>query len=230
MRSRDSDVQTARNDALLTVAEAYFNVQQARGRLAGAQDAVDKGPALVAHGRGAGARAWRRPSRRTGRAPAGRAGAGRGGGPRAMAGGQRRPDAGPAAEPRRGRRAAGAAASAGDARSPRTSRWIVSSPSACTSRPELASQQALVQATLARLRQERMRPLVPSLVLRGDATPAAPGGYLMGGVFGSDINGHRQPLGGPQRRERPAPVGAAQPGLRQRGPGPRAPGRAASRP
>jgi outer membrane protein TolC len=57
------------------------------------------------------------------------------------------------------------------------------------SRPELASQQALVQATLARLKAERLRPLIPSVVLQGDAVPAAPGGYLMGGIYGSDLNG-----------------------------------------
>ena len=42
------------------------------------------------------------------------------------------------------------------------------------SRPELASQQALVQAALARLKQERMRPLMPSVLVVGDAVPAAP--------------------------------------------------------
>ena len=66
-------------------------------------------------------------------------------------------------------------------------------PIGLTSRPELAAQQALVQATLARLRQERLRPLVPSLVLEGDPTPAAPGGFLMGGVFSSDVSGHGNP-------------------------------------
>jgi len=49
-------------------------------------------------------------------------------------------------------------------------------------RPELASQQALIEATLQRLRQEKMRPLIPSLVLRGAGTntPAA----FTTGVFG----------------------------------------------
>ena len=47
LQSRTFDVQTARNDALLNVAEAFFNVQQARGRLAGARDACDKGRALA---------------------------------------------------------------------------------------------------------------------------------------------------------------------------------------
>jgi outer membrane protein TolC len=52
-------------------------------------------------------------------------------------------------------------------------------------RPELASQQALVEATLRRLKQERVRPLIPSLVLRGPGTnpPAAFSGGVFGGGF-----------------------------------------------
>jgi len=49
-------------------------------------------------------------------------------------------------------------------------------------RPELASQQALIEATLQRLKQERIRPLVPSLVLRGPATNAP--ALFTTGVFG----------------------------------------------
>jgi outer membrane protein TolC len=55
-------------------------------------------------------------------------------------------------------------------------------PIALTSRPELASQQALVQATLAQLRLEKIRPLVPSVLLRGASTN--PAGTLAAGVFG----------------------------------------------
>ena len=62
-----------------------------------------------------------------------------------------------------------------------------------TNRPELASQQALVQAALARIRQERMRPLVPSLILQGGPGAVGPGGYLMGGVFASGVNGTENP-------------------------------------
>jgi hypothetical protein len=49
-------------------------------------------------------------------------------------------------------------------------------------RPELASQQALIEATLTRLKQERIRPLIPSLALRGPGT-LSPGAFT-GGVFG----------------------------------------------
>jgi hypothetical protein len=55
-----------------------------------------------------------------------------------------------------------------------------------TSRPELATQQALVQATLLQLRQERLRPLIPSVLLRGASTPVT--GTLAGGLFGGGEN------------------------------------------
>jgi outer membrane protein TolC len=57
-----------------------------------------------------------------------------------------------------------------------------------TNRPELAAQQALVQATLQQLRQERVRPLVPSILLRGTSTN--PAGTLAGGYFGGGRNGN----------------------------------------
>jgi hypothetical protein len=50
----------------------------------------------------------------------------------------------------------------------------------------LAAQQALVRAALQQLRQERIRPLVPSILLRGAATN--PAGTLAGGAFGGGIN------------------------------------------
>jgi outer membrane protein TolC len=58
---------------------------------------------------------------------------------------------------------------------------------ALTHRPELCSQQALVQATLKRLKQEHMRPLLPSLLVRGAATN--PAGPLGTGVFGGGPGG-----------------------------------------
>ena len=59
-------------------------------------------------------------------------------------------------------------------------------PIALGSRPELAGHQAVVQATLARLKQEKLRPLVPSLALRSVSTnPTASLGY---GTFGGGKN------------------------------------------
>jgi outer membrane protein TolC len=44
-------------------------------------------------------------------------------------------------------------------------------PIALTNRPELASQQALVQASLVNIRKEKMRPFLPILMLNGFQTP-----------------------------------------------------------
>jgi outer membrane protein TolC len=55
-------------------------------------------------------------------------------------------------------------------------------PVALTNRPELAAQQAVVQAALARLKAEKLRPLVPSLALRSVSTN--PSGSLGWGAFG----------------------------------------------
>ena len=44
-----------------------------------------------------------------------------------------------------------------------------------------------MNATLARLRQEKLRPLIPSIILRGNATN--PGGTLSTGSFGGGVNG-----------------------------------------
>lgn len=67
-------------------------------------------------------------------------------------------------------------------------------PLALLSRPELAAQRSLVQATLERLKQERIRPLVPSLLLRGYST--VPTGSLAGGYFGGGPNGNISNFGG----------------------------------
>jgi outer membrane protein TolC len=60
-------------------------------------------------------------------------------------------------------------------------------PVALTNRPELAAQQALVQASLRLLRMEKMRPLMPSLLLRGFSTPVV--GTLGFALFDASANG-----------------------------------------
>ncbi len=47
VRARDAALQTARNDSLLAVADAYFSVQQSRGELAGAEDVVRRSVGLA---------------------------------------------------------------------------------------------------------------------------------------------------------------------------------------
>jgi len=61
-------------------------------------------------------------------------------------------------------------------------------------RPELGAQAASVEASSARLKQEKARPFIPSILLRGAATH--PGGTLAGGVFGGGINSDMSDFGG----------------------------------
>ena len=67
-------------------------------------------------------------------------------------------------------------------------------PVALASRPELAAHQALVQATLERLRQERFRPLVPSIVLRPASSTSA--SMLAAGSLGGGRNDFLGNFGG----------------------------------
>ena len=62
-------------------------------------------------------------------------------------------------------------------------------PIALRSRPELASQQALVEAAVQRWRQERMRPLLPTVALRGASTSPGVAGTLGMGFYGAGNNG-----------------------------------------
>ncbi|HUR55931.1 MAG TPA: TolC family protein [Gemmataceae bacterium] len=180
VRARQSHEQAAINDSTLQVAEAYFAVQQARGELAGAlvvqkhaQELVRRAAELV---KGLAA-----PPEES----------------RAKVELARRKQATVVARER------WRTASADLARLLRLDPAAVVEPVeppflpvtlidatfgvdglipiALTTRPELAGGQAVVQATLARLKQEKIRPLVPSLAVRGASTN--PGGTLAGGAF-----------------------------------------------
>ncbi len=187
VRARQADVQAAANDTLLSVAQAYFNVQQARGELAGTLDAlryaddllrrldklapelvpaleVHRTRALAAHVRQArlqNENNWRMASAELIRVLYLD--------PTLVVEPLEPPhlqvDLLPLNEP--------------------VDNLI---PVALTNRPELAAQQALVQATLQLLRQEKMRPLIPSLLLRGFSTPVT--GTLGAGYFGGGLNGN----------------------------------------
>jgi outer membrane protein TolC len=187
VRARTADLQSATNDTLLAVAEAYFNVQQARGELAGALDVARRAEELVR-------RTDELARRLAVPAEADRA----------------------RAELARRRQAVRSAyerwqvASAELTRLLRLDQLALVEPLepphlrvplidpcrpveewlavALTSRPELASRQALVQASQQRLRQEQLRPLIPSVWLRGTSTPAT--GTLAGGLFGGGVNSH----------------------------------------
>jgi outer membrane protein TolC len=190
LSARASTMQTARNDSLLAVAEAYFNVQQARGILAGAQDAARRAEELVRRAQQllpggvipelelVRARTQAARSRQ------------------AIQFADERWRVASADLTRLLRLDASAVVA--PLEPPHLRVTVVSGDYpvddlirlGLTNRPELATQQALVQATLAQLRQERLRPLIPSILLRGASTPVT--GTLAGGLFGggtgSDLN------------------------------------------
>jgi outer membrane protein TolC len=195
VRARQAELQTARNDSLLATAEAYFNVQQARGELAGAIEAARRAEEVVC---------------RTQKLAAG------GEGiladvdvVRARTEFDRRDQALDTARERW--RVASAdlvrvlrldpLALVEPLEAPHLRVTLVALdkpvddliPVALTNRPELTAQQALVQATLVRLRQECLRPLVPSVVLRGTSTN--PAGTLGGGYFGGGFNDNMSNFG-----------------------------------
>lgn len=185
INARKAEVQAAANDTLLAVTQAYFNVQQARGELAGALDAnrfaddllrrLDKlaphlVPALELHrskvlaarlrqARLQGERNWRGASAELLRVLY--------------------LDPTLVVEPL-------------EPPHLRVSLLPLDRPVdelipvALTNRPELAAQQALVKASLQLMRQEKMRPLIPSLLLRGFSTPVT--GTLGAAYFGGGIN------------------------------------------
>jgi outer membrane protein TolC len=185
VRAREAALQAATNDTMLAVAETYFTLQQARGELAGADDVARRTQDLV-----------RRTEQLVPRlAPPVEA-------VRATTELARRRQAVHAAREHWHVTSADlarllrleASALVEPLEPPHIRVTLVDEKQpvddlirlALTYRPELASQQALVQATLQRLRQERLRPLVPSVLLRGASTPVT--GTLAGGVFGGGMN------------------------------------------
>jgi outer membrane protein TolC len=185
LRARQGDVEAARNDSLLAVAEAYFTVQQARGELAGSTDAVQRAEEL----------ARRTEQLASGLAPAVEKN-------RALTELARRRQGVESAYERWQTASADlnrllrlpASSLVEPVEAPQLRVQLIELsvpvddliPVGLTYRPELASQQALVQATLARLRQEKIRPLVPSVLIRGAATN--PAGTLSSGYFGGGFN------------------------------------------
>jgi outer membrane protein TolC len=195
VRARRAEVQAARNDALLHVAEAYFNIQQERGRLAGWLDVQEKSRRLVGEIRRLAPELtapievnraqtqladiesevalryqdWRVASANLTR--------------------ELRLNPITVVEP---------------LEPPELQVTLISPnepvdglvPIGLTNRPELAAHQALVQATLIALRREKLRPLIPSAVLAGNPVPVAPMGPFMGGAYFSNFSGISNPVAG----------------------------------
>ncbi len=179
VRAGEANSQATANDTLVAVTDAYFTVQQARGELAGAVETTRRMEELV--------------RRTTKLAPAlvpdletDRAETELGRRQQAELLARERWQTASAALARLLRLDPGAQIEPQELPQLRVELVDLNQPVndligvALTSRPELASQQAQVKATLALLKQERWRPLVPSIVLRGASTP---GGTLAGGGF-----------------------------------------------
>ena len=179
----DASAQTVRNDTTLSVALAYFNVQQARGEVAGSVESLRRAEDLVA-------RTTKLAPDLTPDVEINRA----------------------KTEAARRRQAVEIAyekwqvASADLTRLLRLQAGTVVEPAeepsltvglidmnvpleemiaiGLTYRPELASQQAVVQAALVRIKQEKARPYLPVVGVRGVSsnTPGLAGGYFGGGV------------------------------------------------
>jgi outer membrane protein TolC len=185
VRAREASLQAAKNDSLLAVAEAYFTVQQAVGDLAAAADVQARARDLVRRTEPLVAftspvevvRAKTEYDRRR----------------QTFASARERWQIASADLARILRLDAAALLQPLEpahlqvtllAPGPSVDDLI---PVALLNRPELAAQQALVRATLERIKQERLRPLIPSVVLRGASTN--PAGTLGGGLFGGGLDG-----------------------------------------
>jgi outer membrane protein TolC len=184
VNARDAALQTARNDSLLTVADAYFTVQQSRGELAGAEDVLRRSVGLVyrvQHLAPALFADFEVDRTRT--------------------------------QAKRNRQLVQTAREHWRVTSADLTRTLQLDSSAVveplepphlrvtlvgldqpvdeligialTNRPELANQQALVQQTLQRIRQEKLRPLLPNVQVVGNSTPQT---TFAGGLFGGGPN------------------------------------------
>ena len=182
-RATEADAQATRNDTTLAVAVAYFNVQQARGEVAGAVAALTRADALVTRveklapdlapeveiDRAATEAARRR---------------------QAVEAAYERWQVASADLTRLLRLQPGTLVEPAEEPSLVLTLTDVTTPIeelialGLTYRPELASSQAVVQAALERVKQERRRPFYPTLAARGvgSNTPGLAGGYFGGGV------------------------------------------------
>lgn len=186
LSARRSDLQAATNDSMLDVTNSYFAVQQARGDLAAAQDATQRTEEIVR----------RVKSLAVGLVPALEIS-------RAEAELARRQETEVLA--RESWQVNGAElarilrldpASQLEPMEPPQLQITLIEPErpldeaislGLSNRPELSADQALVQAALARARQEKLRPFIPYVLLRGDSTPV--GGTLGAGIFAGGNNG-----------------------------------------
>jgi outer membrane protein TolC len=185
VRSTRADLTSTINDTTLAVATAYFNAQQARGELFGAEDTVKQAELLVARTKALagdqklGGIVLPLEVNRSGAELA-----------------RRRQAAQAALERWRGSSAElvrilhlDPSLRIDPAEPPHLQVSLIDLtrpvddliPVALRNRPELASQQALVEAATLRVKAERLRPLVPSLIFSGAGPGGTTGSYWSGG-------------------------------------------------
>ena len=188
VHARQAEVQIARNDTTFRVAEAYFAVQQARGEVAGSIETLRRAEELVKLTKNLGEYA---PAVEVNRAKVEAA--------------RRRQAVETAYEhwqvaaaelTRILRLQPGTLVE--PAEKPALTVELIDAtatidqliPIALTNRPELAADQALIQAALARVDQEKIRPFIPTLAVRGvgSQVPGLAGGYFGGGM--NDVVGN----------------------------------------
>lgn len=182
-RAAQFDAQASRNDTTLAVAVAYFNVQQARGEVAGAAESLRRAEDLVARTEKLAPdlapeleinRARTEAARRR----------------QAVETAYERWQVASAELTRLLRLQPGTLVEPAEEPSLAVSLIDPAAPLdelvaiGLTHRPELSSYQAVVQAALVRVKQEKRRMLYPTLAVRGvgSNTPGLAGGYFAGGV------------------------------------------------
>lgn len=186
LQARHASLQAASNDTMLAVARAYFDVQQARGELTGAlktvqlaEDVVTRAKNLVGGGLVPDVEATRARAELARRKQAVQTARERWRVAAAQLNRVLRLEPAALVEPLEPPSLEVSLVPPGHA----VDELIAQ---ALTGRPELAAQQALVQANLRRLKEEKVRPLIPSILFRGGSTN--PTGTVGGGYFGGGPN------------------------------------------
>jgi outer membrane protein TolC len=183
LRAVRADEQAVRNDTALAVAVAYFNVQQARGDVAGAVESLRRADDLVS-------RTEKLAPDLTPDVEVNRAKAEAARRRQALEAAHERWQVASADLVRLLRLQPGTLVEPAEEPALVVSLIDAAAPldgllaAGLTHRPELASQQAVVQAALVRVKQEKRRPYYPTVAARGvgSNTPGLAGGYFGGGV------------------------------------------------
>lgn len=192
VQAAQADAQATRNDTTLAVATAYYNVQQARGEVAGAAESLRRAEDLVARAEKLAPdlapelevnRAKTEAARRR----------------VAVESAYERWQVAGADLTRLLRLQPGTLVEPAEEPSLTVSLIEPGTPVdeliaiGLTHRPELESRRAVIEAALVRVRQEEKRPLLPTVAVRGTGSNT-PG--LAGGYFGGGVNNDVQNFGG----------------------------------